>query len=61
MAIVPALAFLPAVMFLIDFPQVTHGRAMLCGDGAPPRRHNTLPLAPGVLGERDLGFLRLTI
>ncbi len=26
LAIVPALAFLPAVMFLIVFPQVTHGR-----------------------------------
>ena len=28
LAIVPALAFLPAVMFLIVFPQVTHGRAI---------------------------------
>jgi hypothetical protein len=28
MAIVPALVFLPAVMFLIVFPQVAHGRAI---------------------------------
>jgi len=28
LAIVPALAFLPAVMFLIVFPQVAHGRAI---------------------------------
>jgi hypothetical protein len=28
MAIVPALVFLPAVMFLIVFPQITHGRAI---------------------------------
>ncbi len=28
LAIVPALVFLPAVMFLIVFPQVTHGRAI---------------------------------
>ena len=28
LAIVPALAFLPAVMFLIVFPQVRHGRAI---------------------------------
>jgi len=28
LAVVPALAFLPAVMFLIVFPQVTYGRAM---------------------------------
>ena len=26
LAIIPALIFLPAVMFLIAFPQVTHGR-----------------------------------
>ena len=28
LAIVPALAFLPAVMFLIVFPQVAHGRTI---------------------------------
>jgi hypothetical protein len=28
LAIVPALVFLPAVMFLIAFPQVAHGRAI---------------------------------
>ncbi|MGB8013732.1 MAG: hypothetical protein WCF68_19125 [Terriglobales bacterium] len=28
LAIVPALAFLPAVTFLIVFPQVAHGRAI---------------------------------
>jgi len=28
LAIVPALIFLPAVMFLIVFPQVAHGRAI---------------------------------
>jgi hypothetical protein len=28
LAIVPALVFLPAVMFLIVFPQVTHGRTI---------------------------------
>jgi hypothetical protein len=28
LAIVPALAFLPAVVFLIVFPQVAHGRAI---------------------------------
>jgi hypothetical protein len=28
LAIVPALIFLPAVTFLIAFPQVAHGRAM---------------------------------
>ncbi len=28
LAVVPALIFLPAVMFLIVFPQVTHGRAI---------------------------------
>jgi hypothetical protein len=28
LAIVPALIFLPAVMFLIVFPQVRHGRAI---------------------------------
>jgi hypothetical protein len=28
LAIVPALAFLPAVMFLIVFPRVAHGRAI---------------------------------
>jgi hypothetical protein len=28
LAIVPALVFLPAVMFLIVFPQVPHGRAI---------------------------------
>ena len=28
LAIVPALVFLPAVMFLIVFPQVAHGRAI---------------------------------
>ena len=28
LAIVPALSFLPAVMFLIVFPQVAHGRAI---------------------------------
>jgi len=28
LAIVPALAFLPALMFLIVFPQVAHGRMM---------------------------------
>ena len=28
LAIVPALVFLPAVMFLIVFPQVRHGRAI---------------------------------
>jgi hypothetical protein len=28
LAIVPALLFLPAVMFLIAFPQVAHGRAI---------------------------------
>ncbi len=28
LAVVPALAFLPAVMFLILFPQIRHGRAL---------------------------------
>src|SRR5450755_613173 len=28
LAIVPALVFLPAVMFLVVFPQVAHGRAI---------------------------------
>jgi len=28
LAIIPALVFLPAVMFLIVFPQVAHGRAI---------------------------------
>ena len=28
LALVPALAFLPAVVFLIVFPQVAHGRAI---------------------------------
>jgi hypothetical protein len=28
LALIPALAFLPAVMFLIVFPQVAHGRAI---------------------------------
>jgi len=28
LAIVPALVFLPAIMFLIVFPQVAHGRAI---------------------------------
>ncbi|MGB9205686.1 MAG: hypothetical protein WCB94_17155 [Terriglobales bacterium] len=28
LAIAPALAFLPAVMFLVVFPQVAHGRAI---------------------------------
>ena len=28
LAVIPALAFLPAVMFLIVFPQVAHGRAI---------------------------------
>jgi hypothetical protein len=28
LAVVPALVFLPAVMFLIIFPRVTHGRAI---------------------------------
>lgn len=28
LAIIPALIFLPAVMFLVVFPQVAHGRAM---------------------------------
>ena len=28
LAIIPALIFLPAVMFLIVFPQVAHGRAI---------------------------------
>ncbi len=28
LAVVPALIFLPAVMFLIVFPQVAHGRAI---------------------------------
>jgi hypothetical protein len=30
LAIIPALAFLPAVMFLIVFPRVAHGRAIGC-------------------------------
>jgi hypothetical protein len=28
LAVIPALAFLPAVVFLIVFPQVAHGRAI---------------------------------